>query len=355
MSMVISTQAIRGAGQNMDDIAQRMSKLSKKASSLSNSISSCYMRGGVGGRPAAVASQLSGISSKLEKNSDNLITAACLYERKEAELTGLASRAANIINNGYTDGWMHPELGGVAGAILAGSTIAANTGTPVEKHDSGILKFLKNDLKSSGSKSSKGNFDFLHYKTGVSPYLEWDLKKGNAGVGVKASASGSVVHTEKDGRYGLVSGGYEVNAISGEAEAKANLHLMSGGKIRPKVEAKAKAEAQGISGKVEGSFGSDDYNIHLKGEGAVGKAKAEAKGQIGVDGVGGKVEVGAAVLSGKATGGFTIFGIKVDASVKGELVSVGASAEAGITDSSIEIGGKLSFLAGIGLKIKISW
>ena len=354
--MIISTQAIRGAGQNIEDIAQRMNKLSKKTSSISNAISGCYMRGGVGGRPATVASQLNGIGSKLENSGNNLITAACLYEAKENELVGVASRVASVINNGYTDGWMHPEYGGMAASVASG--LASNASGAVSK-PSVLTRFLKNDLKTNGSKKSWGTpigvVNLLHYKAGVEPSINWDLKKGNAGVGVKASASVSVLEHENEGRYGIAAGEYEVKVGTGKAEAKGTLNLMSGGKLRPKVEGSAKAEAEGISGKLGGSLGSDDFNVHIKGEGAVGKAKAEAKATVGFDGVGAKAEVGAAVLSGKATGGFTIFGVKIDASVKGELVSVGAGAEVGVTDSSIEIGGKLSFLAGIGLKIKISW
>lgn len=352
MSMYIPTSEINKAGLNLSDIASKMHQLSTRASSINSAISGCYMQGGVGWRAGNAASQMQSIANHAQVKGENLCTAADIYERKEADLYSRSCSVANNIQNGYNVSWASsPEMQCVLGA----GTVA--TGTVAT--ESALKKYIGNDLKTSGSVKSwdtkAGTVDVLYGKAGIENSANWDVKKGNVGVGVKASASGSAVHIENEGRAGIVKGGYEASVGTVKAEGKATLNVISSGEFNPKLEVSAKAEAQGVSGKLEGSLGSDDLNVHLKGEGTVGKAEAEAKIALSKDGIGGKAEVGAAVFSGKATGGVNIFGLKIDASIKGEALSVGAGAEFGVSDSSFEIGGKLSFLAGLGLKIKVSW
>lgn len=352
MSMYIPTGEINTTGLKLSDIASKMQKLSTRASSINSSISHCYMQGGVGWRAGNAATQMQSIANHAQTKGENLCTAASIYEKKEADLYSRSCAVASNIQSGYNVSWVNQP-----GMQCVLSTGAVATGAVAG--ESALKKYIGNDLKTSGSVKSwdtkAGSVDVLYGKAGIENSANWDIKKGNVGVGVKASASGSALHIENEGRVGIVKGGYEASVGTVKAEGKATLNVYSSGEFNPKLEASAKAEAQGVSGKLEGSLGTDDLNVHLKGEGTVGKAEAEAKIAISKDGVGGKAEAGAAVFSGKATVGFKILGLKIDASIKGEALSVGAGAEFGVSDSSFEVGGKLSFLAGLGLKIKVSW
>lgn len=352
MSMYIPTGEIRKTGTELSDLAQKMQNLSNRASSINSAISGCYMQGGVGWRAGNAAAQMQSIANHAQTKGQNLCVAAGIYEKKEADLYSRSCSVASNIQNGYNVSWANnPAMQ----CVLGTGTVA----TGAVASESTLKKFIGNDLKTSGSVKSwdtkVGTVDALSGKADIKTSAEWNVKKGNVGVGVKASASGSALKVANEGRVGIAKGEYEVKVGTAQAEGKATLNVISSGEFNPKLEASAKAEAQGASGKLEGSLGSDDLNVHLKGEGTVGKAEAEAKIALSKDGVGGKAEVGAAVFSGKATGGVTILGLKIDASIQGEALSVGAGAEFGVSDSSFEIGGKLSFLAGLGLKIKVSW
>lgn len=352
MPMYIPTSEISKAGLNLSDLASKMQLLSNRADSINSSISNCYMQGGVGWRTGNAASQMRSIANHARTKGENLCVAAGIYEKKEADLYGRSCRVASTIKNGYNVSWAsNPAIQCVLGTTAAATEAVAS--------ESALKKFIGNDLKTSGTvkswDTSVGTINFLSGKAGFENSADWNVKKGNIGVGVKGTASASLFQNENEGRVGIAKGGYEVKVGTAEAEGKATLNVISSGEFNPKLEASAKVEAQGISGKIEGSLGSDDLNIHLKGQGTVGKAEAEAKIAISKDGIGGKAEVGAAALSGKATVGFNILGLKIDASIKGEAGAIGAGAEFGVSDQSFEIGGKLSFLAGLGLKIKVSW
>lgn len=237
--------------------------------------------------------------------------------------------------------------------------------------DGWLTKFFGNDLKTSGAVwvregDVEGDFlgvgasagygvNALYYDGKIKNSASWDIDKGNVGVGTKASIKGGLAEVSGDASYGILSIEGEVAVGVASAEAKGNITLMHSGKFDPSIDIGAKAKAEFLTGEVEGQIGIDDLNVHAKAEGAVGVAEAEAKGSISSDGVSGKVEVGAAALQGEVSGGIKIFGIRIDASVEGELAAVGASAEFNMEKDSVELGGKLAFLAGLGLKIKVSW
>ena len=183
----------------------------------------------------------------------------------------------------------------------------------------------------------------------------WDFENREVGVSGTVGIEGYVGKGEVSGESGIFSGTLEGTLLEGSAGAEAKAALFSDGQFDPELSLTAKAEATGISGSAEGQIGNDDNNVHGTVEGAVGTASAEATGMIGMDGVGAHVEAGAAVFQGEVEGGFSIFGVNFDASIEGEALSVGAEADFGVTKDEIEVGGKLSFLAGLGLNLKISW
>lgn len=185
--------------------------------------------------------------------------------------------------------------------------------------------------------------------------MGFNLKNGEFGITTKGELSGYVAKGQVEGQIGLLSGSAEVTAITGAVSGEAKAVLFENGVFNPELKLKAGAEATGLKGSVDTKFGTDDFNVHAGAEGSVGTASAEAEFAISKSGASLSAEAGAAVFKGEVKSGFEIFGITVDLSVEGEALAVGAKFEAGVDEDSIELGGKLSFLAGLGGKIKISW
>ncbi|MBE6947726.1 MAG: hypothetical protein E7454_05700 [Ruminococcaceae bacterium] len=238
--------------------------------------------------------------------------------------------------------------------------------------DGWLTKFFGNDLKTSGAvwvREGQAEGDFfgvgastgyaanaLYYDGKVKNSAKWDLDKGNIEASTKASIEAGLADISGEVSLGIASAESELAVGVLAAEATGKISIMREGQFDPSVEIGAKASAKGITGETETQLGTEDFNVHAKAEGVVGVAEAEAKAGFGEEeGIYAKAEVGAAVFQGEASAGFTLFGIRIDAAIEGEALSVGAEAEFNIQKNSFELGGKLSFLAGLGLKIKISW
>lgn len=211
----------------------------------------------------------------------------------------------------------------------------------------------------SGKKELKTNFDFKNFdpkKKSVS-IIEGTIS-GEAHV-AQGSVKGNIglLSTEAKGTVGQVSG-----------EGTIGIGLYKDGKLAPSLQAKLKAEAVGLKGELKQQFGTDEFNVHRKAEGSLGVARAEASGEVGVItyeredgtiatdvGAHGKAGAIACAAEGKASGGFTIFGVKVDVGVSGKAGAIGATAEGRIGASGVsgEIGGALGI--GGGLKLSIDW
>lgn len=195
----------------------------------------------------------------------------------------------------------------------------------------------------------------LGYDADYELYAKYDILEGEVGVGAKVSLEGYLLKGEVEGSYGLLSGSASAAVglvgVSGEAKAV----LFQDGEFNPEISLKGEAEAHGIQATAAGRFGDDQNNVHAEATGTVGYAHAEAGVYAGKDGVGVEASAGAAVVHGEATAGFTIFGINVDVTGEAEALAVGAEFKAEATTNSVELGGKFSLLAGLGLNIKVSW
>lgn len=185
---------------------------------------------------------------------------------------------------------------------------------------------------------------------------EHSLDEDGLGYERKIGIEGYALKGEAEGQIGLLSGDATVKAIGGSVVGTAQFSLINEkGEFDPGLELGAEGKAYVLNGEANARFGTDDYNIHIGGEGSVCVAEASAGIQINEDGVEFGAEAGAAVLKGEARGGFTIFGITIDAEVEGEVLGVGAGAGFKAEDNSIELFGKLSAILGAGIKLKISW
>lgn len=192
----------------------------------------------------------------------------------------------------------------------------------------------------------------------------WDTKDGDVGLAAKGKISFSAADGKISGNIGDVKGTMEGSVGNAGAEGSVGISLFSGGQLAPAVYGSAKAEANVAEGKVSGQFGTDEYNAHISADGTLLGAEAEAKLQAGkiVEedgtvkyGVEGKVGAEAYVAEGSISGGFTLFGIKFDASVEGKAGGAGAKAGGEISTGTAEGELGLGLGLGLGVKVKMDW
>lgn len=174
-------------------------------------------------------------------------------------------------------------------------------------------------------------------------------------IGAEGKLEGYLMKGEAYGEVGLLSGEATVTIGGASVSGNVKCELFDDGEWDFEFEAEAVAEAYVAKGEASVRFGTEDNNAYVAGEGYVCVAEARGEIEIDEDGFEVKGEVGAAVLKGEARWGFTLFGIKVEATAEGEVLGVGAGAGFKIESNSMELFGKLSAILGAGLKLKISW
>lgn len=199
-------------------------------------------------------------------------------------------------------------------------------------------------------------------------WLGYELSDGNPGVTAwigKASA-------EAQNEWGYAG----VNAYlgKGEADAKADAGIMKtttkkeyqDGKWVEKsrtdfitAEASASASVSALAGDAEAGLGSDMLGVEGKAEGAVGTAKAEAKGKfsVGEDGVNANVkgEAMVAAVEGEAKGTINILGLEITGKVGGYAGAVGVEGKVGIEDNKFVLEGGAAALIGGSAGIEIGF
>lgn len=209
-----------------------------------------------------------------------------------------------------------------------------------------------------------GKYHVGHFQAKGTSSASWDIEKGDVKAGVKGNASFSLVDGEVSGNIGYAKGTLGGSVGNVGAEGSVGLSLFSGGQFAPAIYGSAKAEANVAEGKVSGQLGTDEYNVHVAAEGTLLGAEAEAKFQAGrivkedgtvKYGVEGKVGAEAYVAKGSIKGGFTLFGVKIDASVEGKAGGAGAKAGGEVTNSTAEGELGLGLGLGLGVKVKIDW
>lgn len=206
---------------------------------------------------------------------------------------------------------------------------------------------------------------------------EWDLKdngEASAELLYASASASSDFHMTEDGSFkpgGKAEAGVEIGVAKGEikkegqygsasmtgaiasADAHAEIELKTINGL-PAINAEAAAAAAVLSGAIDGTFGTDNYNIHTSASGAVLGAEAEAK--FNISGTGFSAEAGAEayLAHGEVKTGFTVLGIQVDFGLEGS-VGVGGKAEAEITTNSVEFDISAALGLGAGASISVDW
>jgi hypothetical protein len=340
----------------MDQYEQQLAQIASSILSIQNNLSfQVLSRAYISSQMKSIVQSVENNSQKMKSMKSSLEEAMKKYEENELKIIA------------HTMGM---DIGKLKELMNSGVP-SAGSGDSTGNNKSWMEKLLGGDLETevaykSGSVSGSGSFmgaatsgtlsgGVLGANAGVSVNSEWDISKGNAGAGAKAEATGYIAKGEANGSWGYLDGSAEASFVTGGTSAEAKFTLFDDGKFDPNVSAEVAASASVLNGEAEAKFGTEDYNVHVAGEGDVLTAEAKANFELGADGVGAEAEVGAAVAKGEVSGGFTLFGIKVDLTAEGEVLGVGAGASFHVEEDSFELGGKLSFLAGLGLNLKISW
>lgn len=183
-----------------------------------------------------------------------------------------------------------------------------------------------------------------------------------------AEAEIHIAHGSAEGDWGMLHGEGDVYIGQVKAGVETEFQLFDGGEFRPAFQLSGEIGAAAVAGEVMASIGSETTNVHLGAEGSLASAEANAslgigrieyKDENGVEhtsfGVQAEAGAVASLASGEVSGGLTIFGITIDASISGHAGAVGASIGGHVTTdgAGFSLGGALGL--GGGIDVKIDW
>lgn len=178
-------------------------------------------------------------------------------------------------------------------------------------------------------------------------------------IGANASRKGSLSVAEGkaslNSKYAAASVAGSFVAIKGSGAAKASVGYKDGN-LYGELSAKSEVKASVAHGEAQAKLGTDYLDMHGKAEGTV--LGAEASADIGVvvheNGtaeVKAKAKLQAYLAKGEVSGGYNIFGFKVDVKLDG-MIGVQAKAGGSYSTSSAEL--ELG-LGPVGGKVALDW
>ena len=259
-------------------------------------------------------------------------------------------------------------LVGVGGVLGKGTASFMNT----VKHSTTLSNKIQGSLV-NGSKTINGNvlgFSSSGTASGdlIGGSLKTEFTSSLTSINAKVAGEGHLAQGKVEGNIGLFSGSATGTVGQVEGSGKLGISLIKDGKISPTIEAELKASATGAKGSVNAAFGTQKYNVHADASGKILNANAQASGAIGVIrskgengqervefGAKGSVGAEAYLAQGKVSGGFTLFGIKVNVGAEGKAGGAGIKAGGKVTTGGISGKIDLGLGLGAGLEIGIDW
>lgn len=297
----------------------------------------------------------------VSKASENLVT-----------MLAQSAEAARSAGESFTtvDAQLAKYVGGETGE-KSGQTQAT---TPANNDIEWEGSWKNGNIKRNGSifgfdASGELEGDLFGGKVDTFKKATWDTEDGDVGIGAGISAEGYAAKGSARWNIGLLN--REINGKVGTVSGKGKIGatLFEDGKLSPALEAEIKGKAALLEGDAKTSFGTEDYNAHIKGSGTVLGAEAEAGVKAGkityTDkatgttktkyGVQGEASAEAYIAQGKVSGGVTIFGIDIDVGVSGKAGGAGVSVGGGASTNGVsgKIGAGLGL--GLGLEVEIDW
>ena len=376
-SIHIDLQAILLLSDKLKSESRGISECENAVRRVRNELDSKILaRRNIKSRLASAQSTLAGSAEALSAITGVMVSASNQYRQTDLRLTKSVSDVASVQK-------------GLAGAVGAA---VGNNGAPsspeADKKRSGLADFINNEWKDSGSvlhgavsgagsvlgASAAGTLegDILYGEVGVESKASFKFQDENGkfdyksfGFTTEAKASGCLAKGKASGNIGYLHGEAEGALLTGAVSGTAKATLWDDGKFNPSLSVGAKAEASAAKGNAEVRGGTEQYGIYGKAEGDALHAEAEAEAGVGYIGKGkdGSAQYGvsakASAMASAAQGGVkvgvTLFGVDIDAGVKGYAVAAGVEAGGSISTKGIKakIGGALAI--GGGLEISIDW
>lgn len=346
---------LREQAGNLNDISRMLQTYGQGISSVSLGLS-----GIMGGSYAIIFETLQSIMGQLRQDRQStdsmqtvLMRAAERYLNTETKIVDAAGKKETIQHPDNSISW-NASSGVWNTSAGADGSLNPLTGrwTGNADADASVWK------GSAGVNIGNGLYQFDANATALGAHAEAEAELDPFKISAGASAWAAALHGDvtQSGLWGVEQFKAEGSVLGADAEAKTYLSWLG-------VAASAEAAAAVAKGEAEQTLGLDKYHVQAGAEGAVLGAEAEASAGIGMyqdkDGntqMGMHASAGAEayVAKGEVTGGFTVFGIEVNASVGGQI-GAGASAEAEVSANSVKIGGSLAALLGISGEIEIDW
>lgn len=187
-------------------------------------------------------------------------------------------------------------------------------------------------------------------------------------IDASLSVKGSVASGEAEASYGAAKIKGEADVLTVEGKVSGKVKLVEDGKFAPQIAAEAKVSGDIAKGSLNGTIGTDSYNVHGTAKGEFGHAEASAGVGLGKityedengntkTGYGAYAEAGAEAYLAKGTlgGGVTLFGIKFDASVDFKAGGAGAKASGEVKTGSLKGGLGLGLGVGLGVNFSVDW
>ncbi len=397
--------SIRDLNATISEYGSLSSLLSQASQSVSGVKRSLQLqiaqRERINARLTACAGSLSGYRDSVNRLRAAGETVISLYQSTEEKLAGEGSgspfskfledlglpdvvdRITELLRDFYKNPRLpgFPSLGDLVGAIAGaaagyvGATLNGGEskkgfgfGSPLEGSAlNGEIGMEGEILGFSAGGSASGSLLNGSLKMKGVLGAKFDEKSGELdelGVGVGIKGEGHLASGKLEGHIGYAKGEVEGNVGNISASGEIGATLYEDGKLQPQIKAELKGEVSAAEGSAELQFGSDDFNRHVKASGKVLGAEAGVKGGVGfiedkdgkkVFGVQAEASAEAYLAEGEVSGGITLFGIKIDASISGKAGGAGVKAGGSATASGVsgEIGAGLGL--GLGLKLSIDW
>lgn len=182
------------------------------------------------------------------------------------------------------------------------------------------------------------------------------------------SAKGSGASGKAEASYGVAKIDGQADILTGEVKAGGKVKIVEDGKFAPQVAVEAKASADIAKGSLNGTIGTDQYNVHGTAKGEFGHAEAKAGaglGKITYEDENGNVQTGygayaeagaeAYLAKGSLGGGITLFGVKIGASVDFKAGGAGATAGGEVQTGGLKGSLGLGLGVGLGVNISVDW
>lgn len=140
-----------------------------------------------------------------------------------------------------------------------------------------------------------------------------------------------------------------------KAVGECSLKLWDNKKFDPSIELGTQVSASLLDLSSRNKLGNDKVNATLHLNASVGKASAGASVVVNKDEQTFEFKGLAAALEGEAKLAFNLFGMSVTITGSGSLLSAGADVSYSHKNREWEVGSKLGFIAGLGLKVNVKY